>query len=44
MQACKNIGQEISKHNDSLAEAAKIAGVIEPGDYAIFPIERRKFL
>lgn len=28
--------QEVSKHNMSLAEAAKIAGVREPLDYAIF--------
>ncbi len=28
--------QEVSKHNMSLAEAAKIAGVREPIDYAIF--------
>lgn len=30
------IRQEIAEHNKSLAEAAQMAGVIEPRDYAIF--------
>ena len=38
------IRNELSEHNKSLAEAAKMAGVIEPKDYAIFQDEGYKGL